>query len=161
MEDNILKLLETFEPSLTLSGGIILFLIVINIIFPPPRGHYEESVLGEPFIVPFDISYIAGPSAMAALILLMCRKSQRWSEWLFALVLSWSISGVIMFLSNGLSRIFGKRRLIAIEKLMGMLLTTISVQVNNWYSSVLKNLLKIPTHCLRVFYFLLSQFRLK
>ena len=125
----ILKLLGISEPSLTMSGGIILFVIAIKMIFPPPGGHHEESVDGEPFIVPLAIPYVAGPSAMAAILLIMSREPARWSEWLMALILAWAVAGAIIFLSTGLSRILGKRGLIAIERLMGMILITLAVQM--------------------------------
>jgi MarC family membrane protein len=125
----ILKMLGISEPSLTMSGGIILFVIAIKMIFPPPGGHHEESVEGEPFIVPLAIPYVAGPSAMAAILLIMSREPGRWPEWLLALILAWGVSGAIIFLSTGLRKFLGKRGLIAIERLMGMILITISVQM--------------------------------
>lgn len=125
----ILKMLGISEPSLTMSGGIILFLIAIKMIFPSPGGIHEESVEGEPFIVPLAIPYVAGPSAMAALLFIMSREPGRWLEWLAALVLTWLVSGTIIFLSTGLRRFLGKRGLVAIERLMGMILITISVQM--------------------------------
>lgn len=125
----ILKLLGISEPSLTMSGGIILFLIAIKMIFPPPGGLHEETVGGEPFIVPLAIPYVAGPSAMAALLFIMSREPQRWPEWLLALFITWLVSGFIIFMGTGLRRFLGKRGLVAIERLMGMILITISVQM--------------------------------
>ena len=125
----ILKMLGISEPSLTMSGGIILFLIAIKMIFPSPGGMYEEATEGEPFIVPLAIPYVAGPSAMAALLFIMSREPDRWLEWLAALLLTWLVSGTIIFLSTGLGRFLGKRGLVAIERLMGMILITIAVQM--------------------------------
>ncbi len=125
----ILKMLGISEPSLTMSGGIILFLIAIKMIFPPPGGMSEEAMEGEPFIVPLAIPYVAGPSAMAALLFIMSREPARWLEWLAALVLTWLVSGTIIFLSTGLGRFLGKKGLVAIERLMGMILITIAVQM--------------------------------
>jgi multiple antibiotic resistance protein len=125
----ILKLLGISEPSLTMSGGIILFLIAIKMIFPQQGGLHEESVGGEPFIVPLAIPYVAGPSAMAALLFIMSREPERWLEWLAALLLTWLVSGSIIFMGTGLRRFLGKRGLVAIERLMGMILITIAVQM--------------------------------
>ena len=125
----ILKILQISEPSLTIAGGIILFLIAIKMIFPTSGGEFEETIGGEPFIVPLAIPYVAGPSALVAVLFIMSREPERWLEWLFALVLAWFTSGVIIVLSSGLRRYLGERGLIAIERLMGMILTTIAVQM--------------------------------
>ena len=121
--------LNITEPSLSIAGGIILFLIAIKMIFPPSISPFEEEFDGEPFIVPLAIPYVAGPSAMAAVMVLMNREPDRWMEWLLALVSAWFISGIILFLSNELSRYLGKKGLIALERLMGLILTTIAVEM--------------------------------
>jgi multiple antibiotic resistance protein len=125
----LLKVLGISEPSLTMSGGIILFLIAIKMIFPSPGGMYEETLESEPFIVPLAIPYVAGPSAMASVLFIMSREPVRWLEWLAALLLAWFVSGTIIFLSTGLRRFLGKRGLVAIERLMGMILITLAVQM--------------------------------
>ena len=125
----ILKLLQISEPSLTIAGGIILFLIALKMIFPGPGGVFEENLGGEPFIVPLAIPYVAGPSALASVLLIMSREPGRWLDWLVALLLAWFCSGVIIFLSGSLRRYLGERGLIAMERLMGMILTTIAVQM--------------------------------
>jgi multiple antibiotic resistance protein len=125
----ILKLLQISEPSLTIAGGIILFLIALKMIFPTPGGVFEENLAGEPFIVPLAIPYVAGPSALASVLFIMSREPGRWLEWLIALFLAWFCSGGIIFLSSGLRRYLGERGLIAMERLMGMILTTIAVRM--------------------------------
>jgi multiple antibiotic resistance protein len=125
----ILKILQISEPSLSTAGGIILFLIAIKMIFPLPGGVFEEKIEGEPFIVPLAIPYVAGPSALASVLLLMSRSPERWLDWLMALLLAWCVSGLIIFLSSGLRRFLGERGLVAMERLMGMILTTIAVQM--------------------------------
>lgn len=125
----ILRILGISEPSLTISGGIILFLIAIKMIFPSHGGLHTEEVEGEPFIVPLAIPYVAGPSAMASILLLTGTEPDRLPEWLIAILLTWFVAGLIIFSSTFFIRFFGKRGLIAIERLMGMILITISVQM--------------------------------
>jgi multiple antibiotic resistance protein len=125
----ILKLLQISEPALTAAGGIILFLIALKMIFPTPGGVFEEHLAGEPFIVPLAIPYVAGPSALASVLLIMSREPGRWFQWLIALFLAWLCSGIIIFLSGGLRRYLRQRGLVAMERLMGMILTTIAVQM--------------------------------
>ena len=125
----ILNLLHISEPALTLAGGVILLLIALRMIFPTHESSMQEEVDGEPFIVPLAIPYVAGPSALATELLLMSREPDRWPEWLGALLLAWSVSSVIIFSASGLRRYLGRKGLIAIERLMGMVLITISIQM--------------------------------
>jgi MarC family membrane protein len=125
----VLQFLGISEPSLTVAGGIILFLIAIRMIFPRPQASLEEEVEGEPLIVPLAIPYVAGPSALASVMFIMNREPDRWPEWLLATFLAWLGTALIVFLASSLNRFLGKRGLIAIERLMGMVLITLAVQM--------------------------------
>jgi len=126
---HILVVLGISEPALTVAGGTVLFLIAVKMIFPRPRGVGREEVSGEPFIVPLAIPYVAGPSAMAALLLIMSREPSRYLEWLLALFAAWLVTGLILSLSGPLARLLGDKGVIAIERLMGMLLVAIAIQM--------------------------------
>ena len=125
----LLAALGISEPALGTAGGVLLFLIAVKMVFPPPKGPRGEEVDGEPFIVPLAIPYVAGPSALATVLLIMNREPERWPEWLFALVLAWLATGAILALSSVLAKRLGHRALIAIERLMGMVLVAISIQM--------------------------------
>jgi small neutral amino acid transporter SnatA (MarC family) len=90
---------------------------------------FEDVLEGEPFIVPLAIPSVAGPSAMAAVLLLMAREPTRWPEWLAALAGACLLSGIILFFSSSLIRLLGERVLAATERLMGMILTTVAVEM--------------------------------
>ena len=124
----LLALLGVTEAGLAIAGGVILFLIALKMIFPQPGG-FAEDVSGEPFIVPLAIPFVAGPSAMATVMLIMSGDPERWPVWLGALVLAWAASAAVLLLANRLSRRLGHRGLIAIERLMGMLLTALAVEM--------------------------------
>jgi len=125
----LLRLLNISEPALTVAGGIILFLIALKMIFPPQAGGQAEELQGEPFVVPLAIPYVAGPSAFASVMFIMNREPQRWPEWLAALGIAWVLTSAILFLASQLRRFLGRRGLIATERLMGMVLVTIAVQM--------------------------------
>jgi multiple antibiotic resistance protein len=126
---HILNLLHISEPALTLSGGVILFLIALRMIFPSHESSLREDVTGEPFIVPLAIPYVAGPSALATELLLMSRAPDRWLEWLGALALAWGASSVIILSSGFLRRVLGEKGVTALERLMGMILVAVSIQM--------------------------------
>ena len=125
----LLLLLQISEPSLSIAGGIILFIIAIRMIFYGSEKVFNDVMKGEPFIVPLAIPSVAGPSAMATVLLLMAREPARWPEWLAALAAACFLAGVILFFSSSLINILGERVLVATERLMGMILTTVAVEM--------------------------------
>lgn len=84
---------------------------------------------GEPFIVPLAVPLVAGPSGMAAVMLMGSREPERLGEWSLALMAAWGATAAILFCAPWLYRLLGERALAAIERLMGMLLVAISVQM--------------------------------
>lgn len=125
---HILKSLNVSEQALGVSGGIILFLIAIKMIFPPEGGGQRERAIGEPFIVPLAIPLIAGPSALTTVTLLGSQPHQA-SHWFIALVIAACVTGLILTFANQLRKWLGQKGLVALERLMGMVLTTIAVQM--------------------------------
>ncbi|HET8940890.1 MAG TPA: YhgN family NAAT transporter [Rudaea sp.] len=126
----VLKSLQLRTESISIAGGIILFLIGLKMIFPPREGGiFGDSGDGEPFIVPLAIPGVAGPSAMAALMLLTNSHPGRTADWSMALFGAWLVTAVILLSSTYLFRWLGERVLTALERLMGMLLVALSVQM--------------------------------
>ncbi len=125
----ILAALQVSYGSLGVAGGIIMFLIALRMVFPLPKGTAVEDLDGEPFIVPLAIPLVAGPAAMATLMLLMAHKPANWPQWLAALLLAWVVSGAILLSAERLGRLLGKRTLNAIERLMGLILTAVAVEM--------------------------------
>lgn len=125
----ILKLLHLSETSLTTAGGIILMIIAIKMIFPSANSSLEEEVTGEPFIVPLAIPYVAGPSAMATSLLMMSSEPERWLDWLLAVFIAWLAAAIIIYFANYFAKFLGEKGMIAIERLMGLLLITVAVQM--------------------------------
>lgn len=126
----ILKVLQLREEAIGIAGGIVLFLIGIKMIFPPADGGiFGGSEGGEPFIVPMAIPCVAGPSAMATLLLLTNAQPGRTADWALALMLAWASTALILLSSQYLFRWLGESVLTALERVMGMLLIALSVQM--------------------------------
>lgn len=125
----VLTVFHISEPSLSIAGGVILFLIALRMIFPGPDTHSGDGAEGDPFIVPLAIPYVAGPSTMATVMLLVTREPARWVEWLGALGIAWLATAVILYFAADLRRLLGRRGLTALERLMGMILTAVAVQM--------------------------------
>ena len=124
-----LELMHLRQESVSIAGGIVLFLIGLRMIFPPPDGVMGEMPGGEPFIVPVAIPMIAGPSGMAAVMLLGSQEPGRMSDWMLALTIAWGATAIILFSATYLQKWLGTRVLTAIERLMGMVIVAISVQM--------------------------------
>ncbi len=124
-----LELMHLRQESVAIAGGIVLFLIGIRMIFPRPEGLMGAVPDGEPFIVPMAIPLVAGPSGMAAVMLMGSNEPDRLGEWSLALLLAWGATAAILMSATLLYRLLGARALTALERLMGMLLVAISVQM--------------------------------
>jgi MarC family membrane protein len=126
----VLGALQLRQESVSIAGGIVLFLIGVKMIFPPRDGNmFGASAGAEPFIVPMAIPGVAGPSAMAALMLMTNSQPGRTADWSLALFAAWLATALILLSSTVLFRILGNSVLTALERLMGMLLVALSVQM--------------------------------
>lgn len=125
----ILQVLQLKQSAVSIAGGAILFLIGLKMIFPPAEGVFGEGPAGEPFIVPMAIPLIAGPSTMAVLLLLGGQNPERSVDWSIALLLAWVGTAAILLFATVLHRYLGTRVLTAMERLMGMLLVALSIQM--------------------------------
>lgn len=125
----LLRVLGISGPALTIAGGLVLFLIALRMVFPAADVTGADASREEPFIVPLAIPYTAGPSAMATVLLLMNREPTRWREWLAALTLAWAASTVILVLGSRIGAFLGAKGLMALERLMGLLLVALAVQM--------------------------------
>ena len=126
---HVLVLLGVSQPSLGIAGGIILLMIAIKMVFSGAGRLFRGCATQDPFIVPLAVPLMAGPSAIATVILLMGKDPQRWHLWLLAVCSAWLMSGILLFFSSRLCRLLGDKLLLAMERLMGMLLTAISVEM--------------------------------
>lgn len=127
----ILRGMHISQPALSIGGGIVLFVIALRMIFPRRSGGTDGESEGddEPLIVPLAIPLIAGPSAMATLILFSTQAPDRLDEWMIALVVAWLAAALVLMSADFLRRVLGRRGLAALERLMGMILITMAVQM--------------------------------
>src|SRR5690606_11874717 len=93
----LLANLHVSQAALTASGGIVLLLIAVRMIFPTDAHSMREELTSEPFIFPLAVPYVAGPSVMATELLLMSQQPADWPIWVVAVVLAWAASAVILY----------------------------------------------------------------
>lgn len=125
----LLAFLGLRQESVAIGGGIVLFIIALRMIFPRRGGIMGESIEGEPFLVPLAIPLVAGPSALATLILMVHQAPERMLDWTLAVSIAWGLTAAILFFSNTVFRVLKQRGLAAMERLMGMLLVMLAVQM--------------------------------
>ena len=127
--ERLLKLLGLSDSSLNIAGGVILFLIALRIIFKHPEGVFGDKLAGEPFIVPLAIPSIAGPTAMATVVLMVSRAPERVMDWVIALTAAMAATLMLLLFAERISQWIGERGLLALERLMGQLLTAVAVEM--------------------------------
>ena len=125
-----LEVMHLSERSLEVAGGVILMIIAIRMIF----GAAGESAYGlepgkEPFIFPLAVPLLAGPSAMATVLLLASRQPERMWSWIGALSAAMWVSGLVLLLAGRIRKLLGDSVISAFEKLMGLVLTAIAVEM--------------------------------
>ncbi len=128
--DALLGFLNVTMPTILISGGIILFLIALKMIFPGRRDPDVELPQDkEPFIVPLATPLVAGPAVLAAVMLYSGQHKHEMALPLTAIVIAWAVSTVILLSSSVWKKLLGWRGLVACERLMGLILTLIAVQM--------------------------------
>ena len=126
----MLSVLHIDDAALQAAGGVILLLISIRMVFPTPERNLAEPMThDEPFIVPLAVPYIAGPSLLAVIVVLVSQDADNWPWFLGGLVLAWLVTAVTLYFSGFLQRVVGTRALVAVERLMGMILVIMAVQM--------------------------------
>ncbi|WP_281645355.1 YhgN family NAAT transporter [Parendozoicomonas sp. Alg238-R29] len=125
----ILDVMHLKAEAVSISGGIILFIIAIRMIFPSDNGSHNDTPKQEPFIVPLATPLVAGPSLLASLMLLANRQPDMLADWTIATFGAWLVSSAILMFCKPLYKILGDRGLMAIERLMGMILVMLAVQM--------------------------------
>jgi len=125
----ILEWLQLSEESLAIAGGIILFLIALRMVFRHPEGLFGDLPGAEPFIVPLAVPSIAGPSALATVMLMVSRDPARLVQWIAALSAAMAVTTLVLLGAPHLTRVLGERGMVAAERLMGLVLTALAVQM--------------------------------
>jgi MarC family membrane protein len=125
-----LELLQLSDQALSVAGGVILLLIAIEMVFPHRRGNSDgHTFTREPFIVPLAIPLISGPSAMATVLLLSSRNPGRSLEWACAILISMLVMYGVFLMAIRLQQLLGEDAITAMERLMGLVLTAIAVEM--------------------------------
>jgi MarC family membrane protein len=126
---SLVRLFSVSNVSLTIAGGVILFLIALRMIFRDERGIFGDEPGVEPFIVPLAIPAIAGPTAIATVILVASREPvSRWVG-LAALFVAMLATLVLLLFADRVGKRLGPRVLIAMERLMGLILAAVAVEM--------------------------------
>ena len=127
-----LDVMHLSEISLSIAGGVILFMIAINMVFKSSEslfGQSLEQLDHEPFIVPLAIPLIAGPSALATVMLMVSREPAKLGVWVAAMTAAMVVSAILLALGEKIEKLLGKRAMEAVERLMGLILTAIAVEM--------------------------------
>jgi MarC family membrane protein len=125
----LLQALQISQPALLIAGALILFLIALPMIFPSIKLRMDTETSAEPFIVPLATPLFAGPSALTLVMLIGSSAEGGWPIWLGTVVAAWLAAALVLLLGNAIASRIGERGLVALERLMGMFLVAMSVEM--------------------------------
>jgi multiple antibiotic resistance protein len=125
----ILGLFSLRPEAVSIAGGIVLFIIAMRMIFPQRGTEADEYAGQEPFVVPLAIPLVAGPSLLATLLIFSRTGPEHIAHWTIALLIAWGAAAAILMASELFFKVLRERGLTAMERLMGMLLVALSVQM--------------------------------
>lgn len=124
-----LEALGLSDLSLQIGGAVVLMLVALRMVFPTGQGIYGEQPHGEPFIVPLAVPALAGPSALATVLLFVSREPARWPEWIAAIAGVMLVSALVLSFAGRLFAFLGERATLAFVRLMGLVLAAIAVEL--------------------------------
>jgi len=126
--DGLFNFLKITQDTIKITGGIILFLIALKLIFPPNAKQADTATEEEPFIVPLAIPLVAGPSILAV-VMVYAGQSESNLEIIAAIIMAWSASLSILIFSPLIARFLKQKGIIALERLMGLILVMLAIQM--------------------------------
>ena len=126
-----LNLMHLSERSLEVAGGVILLLIAIRMVFGGDHAQPEDTSApaAEPLIVPIAVPMLAGPSALATVLLLVSRQPEHVGQWMAALAVAMSACGAVLLAADRIRQWMGDAMVSALEKLMGLVLCALAVEM--------------------------------
>jgi multiple antibiotic resistance protein len=128
--EKFLNIFHLQTESITIAGGIIFFIISLKMIFPNAHGDSIFATKEEdPLVVPIAMPLIAGPGALATILVLVQTNQEHLPSLFVSLFLAWIISGAILLFSPLFYKVLKNKGLTALERLMGMLLLIMAVQM--------------------------------
>jgi multiple antibiotic resistance protein len=125
--DEILKWIGISQETVGIAGGTLLFIIALGMIFPHASDQVESHT-HEPLIVPLATPIIAGPGAISTVMVYAEHVGNPW-RMLIIILIAWLPTFLILLASSHIKHFLGRRGLVACQKLGGMLISLIAVQM--------------------------------
>ncbi|MEC5163448.1 MarC family membrane protein [Janthinobacterium sp. CG_23.3] len=126
---HLLAAMQLSEVALRIGGSVILFLIAMRMVFPQAGGNGDADLEGEPFIVPLAIPALAGPSALATVLLFSSHEMRDVMAHVAALTAVAAVWLAVFLSAERLQRALGPQVMTAFERLMGLILTAMAVEM--------------------------------
>lgn len=127
--DDFLRALNISHESIFLAGGIVLFVMALKLLFPENGSLLESlAVEGEPLVFPLAVPLVAGPSVLAA-VMIYSHQYENWGALFMAILIAWVVSTIILLGSTVLQKWLGDRGIKALERLMGLILMLIAINM--------------------------------
>lgn len=126
---SFMNLVGLSDISLQIGGAVVLMLVALRMVFPHQDGVFGQSPGGEPFIVPLAVPALAGPSALATVLLFVAKEPERIAEWIGVVAVTMAASAFVLAFADKIQARVGERTTVAFERLMGLVLAAIAVEM--------------------------------
>lgn len=127
---HFLDALQLTDVALRIGGGVILFLIALRMVFPQPGGVFGDGESKEePLIVPLAVPALAGPSALVTVLLFSSGSTTESVLHVAVLSLVAVVWLIVLLSAERMQRALGMHVMTAFERLMGLILTAMAVEM--------------------------------
>ena len=125
----VFGVLHLQQESVQIAGGLILATIAFRMLFPGRDGIFGPESGGEPLFFPLAVPMVAGPATLSLLLLLSGNEPSRTDDWALAILGAWAGTAAVLAFSGRIGQLLGEQGLTVLQKLMGMLLACLAVQM--------------------------------
>jgi len=124
--NELLQFLGISQPIMGIAGGVLLFIIALGMIFP--RQHASDTATHEPLIFPLAMPIVAGPGSITT-VMIYAEKTMNPLLVGSAIALAWIPTALLLVASSHIKKFLGEKGLVACERLGGMLISLIAMQM--------------------------------
>ena len=136
--DNLLTLIGISIPAFRIAGGVLLFLTALDMLFERRTRRREDKTqpvepheLDDPSVFPLAVPLIAGPGAIASMILLGAQAGGGWQGFglVWGVMVAVIVATCVLFeLAAPLERALGRTGTLVVTRVLGMLLAALAAQ---------------------------------
>lgn len=131
----ILNYMEIDQSTLSISGGILLLLIAVGMVFPRVdvlgSSSSHDSQNSEPLLVPIAVPIIVGPASISVVMIMAakCPDTPTLMYTSLSVLAAWGVAFTVLMFTRKIAAKMGQRGAVALTRLMGTILVLLAIQM--------------------------------